>query len=524
MAAHSLFTTVELVYLTLSFLSVPECARVLLVNKLFFRQGVNLVWSQLSSPAPLFAIFCRHELEVSPSGFRNYKIFAPKKISTERREYLSVYANCVRKVTNFREAFQRQHVRWTGLDGLIRQGPVAAKVQVIEVSWGDSITRSTNVSNIVKLLLGPDTSTLRCHGSGFPGLSVREAEGVLRRAQTVGSRLTELMLQTENPDTEEALVALTATIREFELLAAVDLSKELVTGSMLDCMRDLPNLERLALALPSETAEVSLWDYFVNEGDWVGQPFPSLRSLAFHDSACSAVHRLLSARRPFLHGITQLYVQLESRLGPRSSGSAGLGSFISLVELIVGEASSVQDLTITPPHNPDGPWRFSPEVLSLLFSLDLRRLALHNVRLPIDSPGLALIDGKWPLLSHLVMPFQHVRPNTLLQLAKREALRLLRVEVLAPQLGEEVLTDETAVNGSTAPMRLEGQFDMRETGEHTVETMARLLLYCWPSVSLVWRNRLENWPLEDPSQAAYIALLAKVSELRGGGLQAIFAS
>ncbi|KAG8718456.1 hypothetical protein FRC09_012642 [Ceratobasidium sp. 395] len=521
MADSFLFTIAELVYLTLSFLPVPECARLLTVNKMFFRQGVKLVWSQLSSPAPLFALFCRHELEVSPSGFRNYKIFAPEEISRKRWEYLSVYANCVRKVTDLRQPFQRHHVRWTGLGGLIRQGPVATKVQVIEVSWGDSVTRCTDVSNIVELLLGPDTSTLRCHGSGVPGLSVREAERLLRRARTVGSRLTELMLRTGKPNTEEALVALTVIIRSFELLAAVDLSSELVTGLMLDCMHDLPNLERLVLALPSESAEVSLWNHLVDVGDWVGQPFPSLRSLAFHDSACSAVHRLLSARRSFLPGITKLYVQLKRRPGPQFPGSAGLESFTLLVDLIVSEASSLQDLTMTPPGNRDGPWTLPPEALSHLFSLNLRRLALHNVRLPIDSPGLALIDGKWPLLSHLVIPFQHVRPNTLLQLAKREALRLLRVELLAPQLGEEVLTDETAVNGSTAPMRLEGQFDMRETGEHTVATMARLLLYCWPSVSLVWRNRLENWPLAEPSRAAYIALLAKVNELRDGGPQAI---
>ncbi|KAG8793781.1 hypothetical protein FRC12_001635 [Ceratobasidium sp. 428] len=326
------------------------------------------------------------------------------------------------------------------------------------------------------------------------------------------------MLRTENPENEEAVVALTLLIRNFESLLSVDLSKELVTGSMLDCMRDLPNLEKLVLALPSERAEASLWDYLANEGDWRGQPFPSLRFLAFHESHCSAIHRLLSARHSFLFGITKLYVQISSRVGRHT---AGLEFFASLAELIVSEASSLQDLTVTLPDNPGGPWRLSQEVFSLFFSLDLRRLALHNVRLPIASPGLAVIDGKWPFLSHLVMPYQYVRPNTLLQLAKRGALRLLRVEVQTPQPGEEVLTDEMEVNDSTVPMQLESQFNIKKTDQHTAETMARFLLYCWPSVSLVWRHRVERWPFEEPSRAAYIALLAKVNELRDGNPQAI---
>ncbi|KAG8795554.1 hypothetical protein FRC12_012993 [Ceratobasidium sp. 428] len=517
MADRSLFTTAELVYLTLSFLSVSDCATVLLVNRLFFREGVKLVWSQLSSPAPLFALFCPHTLEVSPNGFRSYKISAPKKITSRGWERSRVYADCVRKVSNFREAFHDQSVRWTGLGGLIQQGPVAANVHVIEVSWGASITRNTDVSNLVKLLLGPATFALKCHGSGFPGLSVREAEMLLRRARTVGSRLTELMLRTEDPKNEKALVALTVMIRNFGLLATVDLSKALVTGPMLECMRDLPNLGRLVLAVPSESAEVSLWNYLANEGDWVGQPFPSLRSLAFHDSSCSAVHRLLSARRSFLRGITELYVHLRNRPGPQSPGTTGLESFSSLVELIVSEASSLEDLTITLPDNCRRPWTLLPEVFSSLFSLKLRRLALHNVRLPFASPELGLIDGKWPLLSHLVMPYQRVRPNTLLQLAERRALRLLRVEIQAPRPGEEVSTEDMTVNVSTVPMQLEGLFDVGETGD-TVETMARFLLYCWPNVSLVWRDRAENWPLEGPSHTPYIALMAKINALRDGDL------
>ncbi|KAG8725131.1 hypothetical protein FRC09_008143 [Ceratobasidium sp. 395] len=516
MKSHSVFTTAELVYIILSHLSVSECVEILTVNAIFFRQGVKIVWGELSSPAPLFALFCRQKLEIMPSGYRNTEIIVPPKVNPKRWQSSRKYAACVRKVTNLREAFHHQTVHWSGLGGpsVIRRAPLAANVRVIEVSWTDSPTRTTNVSNLVKLLLGPATSTLRCHGNCVPGLSVQGAKGVLERAQTAGSRLTDLMLRTENPEDEEVVVALALLIRDFELLVSVDLSKELVTGPMLDCMHDLPNLERLVLAVPSEHAEVSLWNHLASEDDWVGQPFPSLRSLSFHDSPCSAVHILLSARHSFLHGITQLYVQISSRDFGRLS--AWLNSFASLAELIVSEASRLDDLTIVPPHNPDGPWRLSLELLSRLFSLNLRRLALHNVRLPLASPGLDLIDGKWPSLSHLAIPYQHVRPNTLLRLAKRGALQHLRVEVQAPQPGEELLADEMRVNDPTAPMQLEGQFDMEKASEHTIETMARLLLQCWPNVSLVWRNRVEHRAFEEPSRAAYIALLAKIRELRDG--------
>ncbi|KAG8793169.1 hypothetical protein FRC12_003679 [Ceratobasidium sp. 428] len=116
------------------------------------------------------------------------------------------------------------------------------------------------------------------------------------------------------------------------------------------------------------------------------------------------------------------------------------------------------------------------------------------------------------------MPYECVRPAILLQLARRQALRHLHVEVQSPQPGDEVPTGEMEVNDSTAMVELNSQFVMEDTGEHTIETMARFLLRCWPSVSLVWYNRAQRWPFPEPSRAAYSALLAKVNQLRDSAL------
>ncbi|KAG8694406.1 hypothetical protein FRC09_009869 [Ceratobasidium sp. 395] len=468
MARRSLFAMEELVFMILSYLSVPECARILTVNSVFFRQRVKLVWSELSSPAPLFALFGHQKVEIM-SECRSLKMTVPKNVPLKRWDDSCKYTDHVRKVTNFRQAFHSQHVRCSGLDHLMRRAPVAANVQFIKVYFLGSRESNTDMRNIIKLLLRPATSTLICHGNRRPGLSVQEARGVLEHAQNVGSRLTDLLLRTENPDDDNAVVALAQQIRSFERLVSVDLSQGLVTGSMLDCIRDLPKLGKLVLCVPHEKA--SLWDFLTNEGDWIGQSFPSLWFLAFTDSPCSSINRFLSARPSLLHRLTKLHLHMRDRV---SRHNDGLESSTSLVELIVSQAPSLEDLTLIPPiSHVDGPWIMSPDLLTNIFALNLRRLVFHHVQLQTDSPGLALIDGEWPLLSHLVMPFECVRPAILLQLAKRQALRHLHVEVQAPQPGDEVLTGEMEVNDSTGMMQLESQFGLKETGEHTIETMAR---------------------------------------------------
>ncbi|KAG8788539.1 hypothetical protein FRC12_014465 [Ceratobasidium sp. 428] len=522
MAQKSVFATEELLSMILSHLSAPECARILRVDRAFFERGADRVWGELSSPAGFFLLFCKGGFSVS----------ARNRIARGSWESSRQYAKRVRKVTNFPEAYCEQSVRWTALDNLLSRAPVADDVRTIEVSWGLIGDSHPAVGDLVKLLLGPRTSRLKCIGSAHPGLAVDEARTILERAEAAGSDLTDLVLTTEEADHDEALVALALQIGRFEQLVSVDLGDKLVRGSMLDRMRDLPFLRHLGLSLPPVNKGQHLWNFLTDEDDWTGQPFPSLRSLQISQSPCAAILRFLSARPSLLGGLTKLRLSIFRLMGDHRN--AGLPeSFPPLVELIASRAAALEDLSIWFPDSAQ-PYALPPRLLARLFSLDLRSLAVHTARLPLSS-GLALIDGKWPSLSDLVMPYQPAWPADLLLLAKREALRRLVVDVKAPGPGDEISISELEVESSTVPMRLGGRFNMgevgggaddeagreagdeagREAGEKTTETMARFLLRCWPRVSLAWRNRSPHYLFAEPSDAGYEALSKMIDKMRG---------
>ncbi|KAG8725132.1 hypothetical protein FRC09_008144 [Ceratobasidium sp. 395] len=114
------------------------------------------------------------------------------------------------------------------------------------------------------------------------------------------------------------------------------------------------------------------------------------------------------------------------------------------------------------------------------------------------------------------MPHQPVWPVNLFQLAERQALRLLCVDVRAPRTGDVELTTGSGINTLTAPVRLESQFEIGGASEDDFEQMARLLIRCWPNVLLVWRNKAHRWPtcLTPPTRLMYEALWQKVKDIR----------
>ncbi|KAG8706673.1 hypothetical protein FRC09_002287 [Ceratobasidium sp. 395] len=466
MTQNSVFATNELLIMILAYLSIPECARVLTVNSAFFRHGADRVWRELSSPAPLFALFCELRILVTRDGYKLFELSVPEEICPGRWKRSRVYADRVCKVTNLRVYGGQESVLWSDFDRVLSRAPVADHVQEVEVHWGH---KTPNAGNLVRSLLGPDTSTLACYGSCEKKLTADEARSLLERAQAVGSNLTNLDLWTDQPGDDKAVMALALQIRRFEQLVSIRFSTELVTGSMLNAIRGLPLLQNLSFGLPHERDGVSLWGYLSNEDNWTGQPFSSLRSLVIFKSRGPAILRFLSTRPSLLHGLKTLRFHMTAD-GDRFECDAA--AFPALAVLIASRAPGLEDLSISFPDS-RSPWVLQPPLLACLFSLNLRKLVLNTVQLPTDSPGLALIDGKWPSLSRFVMPFQPAWPTDLRRLAKREALRSLVVDVKAPRQGEEISTSGTEVESSAVPMRLKGRFEIQDTGEDATEKMAR---------------------------------------------------
>ncbi|KAG8788541.1 hypothetical protein FRC12_014467 [Ceratobasidium sp. 428] len=519
MAQHRLFTTAEIVYMILSLLSVSECARTLTINSLFFYQGVKLVWRELAGPAPLLALFCDQTLEplrVFGCTVTLLKTSVPETVCPRRWKRSRIYADWVRKVTGISLLGpQGDDIRLSGIKRLLPRAPVAPKVNVIEDTWG-----SPDTVDVVEVLLGPFTSTLYCRGSDAGWYPSEQLMRLLERAQAVGSNLTDLAVRTAGVSVDEA-DALASRIANFQQLSSVEVSSEMLTESVLDRLRSLPDVRHFAFGIPIEIAEYPFWESFAEAEDWTGRSFPSLRSLKITRSRCPLIVRVLSARRSLLVGLTKLEVQMF--VGTPKHPTPQPPHLALLVELIVSRASRLEDLSIVCRTVGERPFVLPPPVLALLFSLNLRRLALHAVRLPTDLGGLALIDGKWPLLSYLAMPYQRAGPADLLRLAKREPLQHLWVDVVTPQLGGGFFISETEVESSVVPMRLESLFEVRGAGEdaegadeYAVETMARLLLHCWPSVCLMWRSR-NYTPLEygEPEPPEYVPLLEAVNGLRG---------
>ncbi|KAG8754939.1 hypothetical protein FRC12_011047 [Ceratobasidium sp. 428] len=161
-------------------------------------------------------------------------------------------------------------------------------------------------------------------------------------------------------------------------------------GSMLSGIRDLPNLQNLRFGLPHERSRASLWGYLANKDNWTGQPFPSLGSLVILKFRGPAIHHFLSTHPSLLHGLKTLRFHMSAD-GDRFESDAA--AFPPLAELIASRAPGLKDLSISFPDS-RSPWVLEPPQLACLFSLNFRCLVFNTVQLPMDSLGLALINGR----------------------------------------------------------------------------------------------------------------------------------
>ncbi|KAG8793165.1 hypothetical protein FRC12_003675 [Ceratobasidium sp. 428] len=462
---HPMFTMLDIVLEIILYLSNPERARLLTVNSTFFYAGVRFVWRKLTDFPQLFAVLDKPTN--IPDGYRSpVQITVQEKaLIGPRWERFSLYTRCVRELSNLDLLYARP-VLWSGLQQLLSLPPVAPNLRKIVFAWRtNGCTGDLDLWDIARVFLGPSTSILRCYGDDVhPGLSVDRAGRVLKRAQTVGCNLTDLTLLTDPPGDEEEIATLARRISTFERLSQLRLSPQLVTGTMLDCLHNLPNLEQLTFSTPIEGRHESRWRSLEIEDGYTEPQFPHLRRLVLSGISCLAIGHLFNTRPLMLQNITLLHVHMSSHRGRESVSPESTAKFFILVS---AHGSRIENLTVVWPNNLTQPFTLFPRLLPCLFRLNLRSLALHNVCFPPESAGISLIHGHWPLLSHLVIPHQVAWPWDMVQLTERPALKVLHLDFQAVEWRGKIRRRD-----STTPIQLCSQFEIGVTGEEDMRRLA----------------------------------------------------
>ncbi|KAG8699179.1 hypothetical protein FRC08_005458 [Ceratobasidium sp. 394] len=520
MAASShVFTVQELLSLILSNLSVSEVASVLTVNHAFFEPGISIVWRELDSVAHLFAILDRPFTEAE-GDFTPVTISIPRVISSEIKSRFTLYANRVRKVTNFRRSWVSRHVEWVGLENLVQPTAIATNIHTINYTWFGEFDGNASVHwLIIKLLLGPSTTSLTCFGANSrAGLAVEHAALLLKRALAVKSPLADLTLYTKMPTNDTEIASLVSHLFQFNCLTRLQLSVALINNELLDCIRHFPSLHTIAFSNPTEPSRStrrSRWQSLSADSNSEGEMFPSLRSLAIRQVTCEDLESLFARYPSLLRGITKL----DLHICEAGFGSLRTNSVTRVFQLLGNISHQLSDLTFAFPNNLQG-YAVPMETLSSLYALNLERLTVHSAHLVAESCWSAELYRRWPGLRHLVIPYQRTGPLDFLELAKHEQLQVLCVYIRPPREDDlGVMTGQTT--GSSAKgVRLESQCNLMDVPTETMRDLARFLLRCWPDVTLVWRNSAHRWPpsIQPPSRDGYDALANEINELRGGSV------
>ncbi|KAG8718684.1 hypothetical protein FRC09_012267 [Ceratobasidium sp. 395] len=467
---HPIFTISDIILELLLYLSNAERARLLTVNSTFFHAGVRFVWRELTDFSQLFAVLDK-PIEI-PDEYRfPVEITVRKKaLIGPRWERFSLYARCVRELSNFNLLFTRP-VLWSGVRQLLSLPPVAPNLHKIVFVWRvNGRSGDVDLWDIARALLGPSTSILRFYGDRvYPGLAVDQVKYVLKRAQAVGCNLTDLTLLTDPPGDDEEIAALVWRISTFEQLAQLRLSPQLVTGSMLDCLHRLPNLKTLIFSAPIETRRESWWRSLEVQNGCTEPQFPQLRTLILFGISCLAIEHLFYTRPLMLQNVTRLHVHTSSHRGRESISPESTARFFLLVS---AHGSRIDNLTVVWPNDLTRPFTLWPQLLPCIFKLNLRVLALHNVRFPPEWAGISLIHEHWPLLSSLIMPHQVAWPCDLIQLTERQELKHLHLDFQAVQLNDPQWAGKIEPHGSTNPIQLHSQFEIGVTDEENTRRMA----------------------------------------------------
>ncbi|KAG8718005.1 hypothetical protein FRC09_013318 [Ceratobasidium sp. 395] len=468
MSATQFFAVPELLCWTLSNLSPAELAPLLSANHVFFEIASRLVWKELHDPLPLFALL--DELSGTPGAeHQALRITIPYKVDDQVWQRFQFYAESVRKVTNYCNSTGAV-VEYHGLDYLRGLAPIAPDVRALWFSWSTEETAPQPYWDMIWLLLGPATASLRCYGYRTSGLFAQQMSSVLERARSVGSALADLTVYPSTPINQGELSTLESRMRPFDQVSTLRLSLPMIDGPVMDYTRGLPNLRTFTLSTWGDLVTgPSSWRSLVIKPRWTGESYPCLDSVRLSQITSPIIEGLLFAQPSLLCNITSLALEICS-----SQYDAHILSIISNIFWVIGGVScGLQDLAVEWPSSMQVTYLIPARVLASLFPLDLRRLTLHRVRLDDDSLGIPEIHGKWPALTHLIAPYQPAWPTDLVQLAERETLQVLHVDIKPPRDSDLDAMADTPTSRSAAPLRLESQFDLDAVPRPEVVELAR---------------------------------------------------
>jgi hypothetical protein len=263
-----------------------------------------------------------------------------------------------------------------------------------------------------------------------------------------------------------------------------------VNPSMVRSISQMANLRKLGLSIDVLTPDVMTaigalkrLGYFtirgrehaeaiVDEPQLRDEHFSSLTHLAIWDVEAGRLNRLI-ALTPLLSGVR--YASFVVRYTP------DIGDHLpSIFEGLRVGATLLQDLSFTFPSG-EIPYRVPRPVLESLLPLPLKRMQFLNACVEGPEDCGFFYVGRFPELEQLLWPQQPATWDCLRRLARRWALRVLRVQLANPALIEPL--EGTIEPVSKNVLRLESDFRFAGAQPESIDNLARYVDFSIPGAN-----------------------------------------
>ncbi|KAG9095689.1 hypothetical protein FS749_009997 [Ceratobasidium sp. UAMH 11750] len=504
--APRLFEINELLHLVLSSLTVPDLATNLTVGRRWFDVGISLVWNELMRVDPLFAL-----LQDEPSVYASRSqaritasIPDQEDISAAAWSRFNLYASQVRKLNTLSSGCVGQ-CKWLGLEKLLELAPVVPHAHTIQLSLHNEVYPDSWACHLViKLFLGESTARLICRGPRS-GLKTEHVVSILKSALALKSPLAHLNLPTGGHGDATKIFA--SFLPDFKHLESLYLSMLSLDSASLDQIRRLPRLRTFSVIQPLGVE--AQWQQLGHCSDWKGEAFPSLKTLCVLRFTPGDIQTLLSRYPILLACLSELNVWTH---GPCSRDT---GSFVAAMLALIGRsARQLRKLTASFTSSLEAA-RVGLDALTPIFPLELERLELYCLRFT-GTTGCSALHGRWPRLTHFVIPHQPATPSDLLQLARRRRLQVLHVDVTPPGEDDAVMLPDERIEHLAVGVQLLSEYRLGKLPTARMRSYAAFLLRCWPNLVLQLKNMVPHWPpsLAGPNGDGFEELVREINDLR----------
>ncbi|KAG8721434.1 hypothetical protein FRC08_013198 [Ceratobasidium sp. 394] len=470
----NIFSLNEILRLIFYNLSKDEIRKVLTVNHAFFHAGIAVVWRRLPDTAPLFTVLDAAFNPV-PAGDGPLTVSLVDSANEKQVERFRRYAQCVRTVSNYRHVPGRT-IHWHGLESLLTETPVVPNVLEIGRVWREMDSEASVHWLFVAMFLGPSTTSLSCFNNTHetePGLTIAQATQILDRALKMNSPLKKLELFPQAAEDQNPLPPLVSLISCFSDLVELSLDLLLLSGLLFDHLCRLPNLRALTFKNrrgPPALLKTAEYKSLEMSPDLPLDPFPSLKTLTIHLVTENQLEEFLVECSSCLTGVAILDLQLT--IGGLAFRAVHGDRVTRIFGLISNNFPALTAFTFAFPNMLQG-FVVPTRILEMIHAPNLERLSLHSVRLRGETSIFSSIQGRWPNLTHLVIPYQPVSPSDLILLAGCGRLQLLRVDIHLSQDDGPAMMADARVVSSAGPMQIESQFDLHKCAAETLQDFAR---------------------------------------------------